>query len=176
MLSIMATRDHCSIYKNPASTRILMSVHNFTSCLPNIHMNTVILSTARSPAWFFHSDFQAQVLMHSSFLGVRFVSRSSRLAAFARPEDGLWGVLLNEPPRYTSLLPCRHILTPGPNTNSSLTADGVMKRHFCTSIWKGSCSLCNVDRHCGLVVRVPGYITEMYCDSCEVRTEFIYAM
>jgi hypothetical protein len=29
---------------------------------------------------------------------------------------------------------------------------------------------------CGLVVRVPGYTTEMYCDSCEVRTEFIYAM
>jgi hypothetical protein len=25
----------------------------------------------------------------------------------------------------------------------------------------------------GLVVRVLGYTTEMYCDSCEVRTEFI---
>jgi hypothetical protein len=25
----------------------------------------------------------------------------------------------------------------------------------------------------GLVVRVPGYRTEMYCVSCEVRTEFI---
>jgi hypothetical protein len=24
------------------------------------------------------------------------------------------------------------------------------------------------------MVRVPGYITEMYCASCEVRTEFIY--
>jgi hypothetical protein len=32
------------------------------------------------------------------------------------------------------------------------------------------------DRLCGLVVRVPGYWTEMYCDSCEVRTEFIYVM
>jgi hypothetical protein len=32
------------------------------------------------------------------------------------------------------------------------------------------------DRLCGLVVRVPGYRTEMYCDSCEVRTEFIYVM
>jgi hypothetical protein len=33
-------------------------------------------------------------------------------------------------------------------------------------------------RLCGLAVRVPGYITEMYCDSCEVRTEFtrIYVM
>jgi hypothetical protein len=33
-----------------------------------------------------------------------------------------------------------------------------------------------VDRLCGLVVRVPGYITEMCCVSCEVRTEFIYVM
>jgi hypothetical protein len=29
---------------------------------------------------------------------------------------------------------------------------------------------------CGLMVRVPGYRAEMYCASCEVRTEFIYAM
>jgi hypothetical protein len=34
----------------------------------------------------------------------------------------------------------------------------------------------SVDRLCGLVVRVPGYTTEMYCASCEVRTEFIYVM
>jgi hypothetical protein len=27
-----------------------------------------------------------------------------------------------------------------------------------------------------LVVRVPGYTTEIYCASCEVRTEFIYVM
>jgi hypothetical protein len=33
-----------------------------------------------------------------------------------------------------------------------------------------------VDRLCGLVVRVPGYTTEMYCASCDVRTEFIYVM
>jgi hypothetical protein len=32
------------------------------------------------------------------------------------------------------------------------------------------------DRLCGLVVRVPGYTTEMYCASCEVRTEFKYVM
>jgi hypothetical protein len=32
------------------------------------------------------------------------------------------------------------------------------------------------DRLCGLVVRVPGYRSEMYCVSCEVRTEFIYVM
>jgi hypothetical protein len=33
-----------------------------------------------------------------------------------------------------------------------------------------------IDRLCGVVVRVPGYTTEMYCASCEVRTEFIYVM
>jgi hypothetical protein len=33
-----------------------------------------------------------------------------------------------------------------------------------------------IDRLCGLVLRVPGYTTEMYCASCEVRTEFIYVM
>jgi hypothetical protein len=32
------------------------------------------------------------------------------------------------------------------------------------------------DRACGLVVGVPSYRTEMYCASCEVRTEFIYVM
>jgi hypothetical protein len=30
-----------------------------------------------------------------------------------------------------------------------------------------------LDCLCGLVVRVPGYTTEIYCASCEVRTEFI---
>jgi hypothetical protein len=29
---------------------------------------------------------------------------------------------------------------------------------------------------CDLVVRISGYRTEMYCVSCEVRTEFIYVM
>jgi hypothetical protein len=32
-------------------------------------------------------------------------------------------------------------------------------------------SVVNVDRLCGLVIRVPGYTKE--CASCEVRTEFI---
>jgi hypothetical protein len=32
------------------------------------------------------------------------------------------------------------------------------------------------DRLSGLVVRVPGYRTEMQCVFCEVRTEFIYVM
>jgi hypothetical protein len=34
----------------------------------------------------------------------------------------------------------------------------------------------SVNRLCGLVVRVPGYTTELYCASCEVRTEFMYVM
>jgi hypothetical protein len=29
---------------------------------------------------------------------------------------------------------------------------------------------------CGLVVRVPGCRKEVYCVSCEVRTEFLYVM
>jgi hypothetical protein len=33
-----------------------------------------------------------------------------------------------------------------------------------------------VDRLYGLVVRVPVHRTEMYCASCEVRTEFMYVM
>jgi hypothetical protein len=32
------------------------------------------------------------------------------------------------------------------------------------------------DRLFDLVVRVPGYRMEMYCVSCEVRTEFIYVL
>jgi hypothetical protein len=32
------------------------------------------------------------------------------------------------------------------------------------------------DRLCVLVVRVPGFTTEMYYVSCEVRTEFMYVM
>jgi hypothetical protein len=33
-----------------------------------------------------------------------------------------------------------------------------------------------VDRLCGLIVGVPGCRTEMYCVSCDVRTELIYVM
>jgi hypothetical protein len=36
--------------------------------------------------------------------------------------------------------------------------------------------LCDCDRLCGLVVRVSGYRSEMYCASCEIRAEFIYVM
>jgi hypothetical protein len=37
-------------------------------------------------------------------------------------------------------------------------------------------SVCRRDRLCGLAVRVPGYRADVYCASCEVRTEFIYVM
>jgi hypothetical protein len=37
-----------------------------------------------------------------------------------------------------------------------------------------SCMDSTFDRLCLLVVRVPGYTTEMYCVSCEVRTEFTH--
>jgi hypothetical protein len=33
--------------------------------------------------------------------------------------------------------------------------------------------MCKHDHLCGLVLRVPDYTTDMYCASCEVRTEFI---
>jgi hypothetical protein len=42
--------------------------------------------------------------------------------------------------------------------------------HTFTSVYN------NVDRLYGLVVRVPGFRKEMYCVSCEVRTELIYVM
>jgi hypothetical protein len=52
-------------------------------------------------------------------------------------------------------------------------------------VYSASCYICHLPRRrwvdkirslCGLVVRVPGYRTEMYCVCCEVRTEFIYVM
>jgi hypothetical protein len=42
--------------------------------------------------------------------------------------------------------------------------------------YNGFCTSVDNNRLCGLVVRVPGCRTEMYCVSCEVRTEFIYVM
>jgi hypothetical protein len=48
-----------------------------------------------------------------------------------------------------------------------MTGHPKQKKSSCTSL---------LDRLCGLVVRVPGYRTEMYSVSCEVRTEFMYVM
>jgi hypothetical protein len=53
------------------------------------------------------------------------------------------------------------------NTNSNFSSKGFQQFHTLLGL---------KDRLCGLVVRVPGYTTEMYCASCEVRTEFIYVM
>jgi hypothetical protein len=39
-----------------------------------------------------------------------------------------------------------------------------------------NCGIVWLDSLCGLVVRVPGCRIEMYCVSCEVRTEFMYVM
>jgi hypothetical protein len=51
------------------------------------------------------------------------------------------------------------------------------EQYSVTVLWGGVLNmLCVWDRLCGLVDRVPGYRTEMYCVSCEVRTEFIYVM
>jgi hypothetical protein len=45
-----------------------------------------------------------------------------------------------------------------------------------TGCSRNKITIFSIDLPCGLVVRVPGYTTEMYCISCEVRTEFIYDM
>jgi hypothetical protein len=33
-----------------------------------------------------------------------------------------------------------------------------------------------IDRLCGLVLRVPGYGTEIFCVSCELQTEYLYML
>jgi hypothetical protein len=53
--------------------------------------------------------------------------------------------------------------------NRRITYIIIMKKPR-TIRWAGHVD--QVDRLCGLVVRVPGYTTEMYCASCEVRTEY----
>jgi hypothetical protein len=52
----------------------------------------------------------------------------------------------------------------------------ICKCVWCVCVGLHSKYISIYDRLCGLVVRVPGYRTEMYCVSCEVRTEFIYVM
>jgi hypothetical protein len=45
-----------------------------------------------------------------------------------------------------------------------------------TEMYCVSCEVRTVDRLCGLVVGISGYRTEMYCVSCEVRAELMYVM
>jgi hypothetical protein len=54
-------------------------------------------------------------------------------------------------------------------TSEHYRFDFIINRHFQFHKYKR-------DRLCDLVVGVPGYRTEMYCVSCEVRTEFINVM
>jgi hypothetical protein len=78
----------------------------------------------------------------------------------------------------------------GLNENAGITKDNLETLQVCI-IWFSSYFLyvstlvlvvlfckhiSSLDHLCGLVVRVPGYTTEMYCAFCKVRTEFIYVM
>jgi hypothetical protein len=56
-----------------------------------------------------------------------------------------------------------------------VSAQGKLESSVCLHIYNNPVST-NQDRLCGLVVRVPGRRTDVYCASCEVRTEFIYVM
>jgi hypothetical protein len=50
---------------------------------------------------------------------------------------------------------------------------GYILQFHSSKLWNSAGMYLFMDRLCGLVVRVPGYRMEMYCASCEVRTEFI---
>jgi hypothetical protein len=56
----------------------------------------------------------------------------------------------------------------------ALQRSGIVSR--CAGGPVADLTLGDKDRLCGLVVRVPGFTSEVYCVSCEVRTEFIYVI
>jgi hypothetical protein len=66
--------------------------------------------------------------------------------------------------RQTACMPCLH---------SSPSRSFIAISHIISSVHP---ECCRYVRLCGLVVRVPGYITGLYCASCEVRTDWIYVM
>jgi hypothetical protein len=75
-----------------------------------------------------------------------------------------------------------HVLEP-PEMHTRLSFPHIASQLSCLcSNWRQALVSFNTKFLCylyclgGLVVRVPGYTTEMYCDSCEVRTEFIYML
>jgi hypothetical protein len=77
-----------------------------------------------------------------------------------------WTKRLNAQTKLTLLLcPLVHKNWSSTLYNLNCTKNGWMNHIFLL--------LVSIDRLCGLVVRVPGYRTEMYCVFCEVRTEFI---
>jgi hypothetical protein len=59
----------------------------------------------------------------------------------------------------------------GTKTTRSNASNSRNRRSYNMNVYRRAC-----DRLCGLGVRVPGYTTEMYYVSCEVRTECIYVM
>jgi hypothetical protein len=74
--------------------------------------------------------------------------------------------------------PTRHLIQ-RPSMWSSGQSSWLQNGDALCFLWGRNCIyICYVEgkRLCGLVVWVNGYRTEKYCDSCEVRTEFIYVM
>jgi hypothetical protein len=78
--------------------------------------------------------------------------------------------------------PSRYVIIPEPCTCIPLKCGGCLGVQN-TPTYTYGFYLCIIyvfmiyfDRHSSVVVTVPGYCTEMYCVSGEVRTEFIYVM
>jgi hypothetical protein len=82
---------------------------------------------------------------------------------------------------YFTISYCRYMFRPlfgHPQTKYTILVIGSYYTHNASVALYSIFITCIIrwDRLRGLVVRVPGYRTEMYCASCEVRTEFIYVM
>jgi hypothetical protein len=72
--------------------------------------------------------------------------------------------------RYCTFLSTIHWFSCGP----CITLFDLVSRKLCDTTQFLTLRMTGfIDRLCGLVVRVPSYRTEVYCVSCEVRTEFI---
>jgi hypothetical protein len=90
-------------------------------------------------------------------------------------QRNIWPQLPNKLPLSSAVIlpdPCHTAYTVSPLLNR----DGSCKKLDFEPKQVYAASIASVRRLHGLVVRVPGYTTEMYCASCEVRTEFIYVM
>jgi hypothetical protein len=71
------------------------------------------------------------------------------------------------------MCPRYRYLTAGVNVSTAFLFSPVTQTKLLSNIIRRIYVTITVDRLCGLVVRVPGYRTQMYCASCEVRIEFI---
>jgi hypothetical protein len=76
--------------------------------------------------------------------------------------DSAWSLRRHTPPRVYGRVYCFQLFKTVCDLGNRLNQN-LRKWEFCSA-------------SCGLVVRVPDCRTEMYCASCEVRTEFIYVM